>query len=133
MKLTEFKGTAKALPINIYKNGLTGCTNNGVSDRNDKLLIVGIYNSMTKEFIPFTEAEGFVDIDFNSEEDMNKDNLCVIVLRELWNEAHNYIASVKDILSGRWLMFGGNFGWTSDSRFRRLYELPLPIHDRIED
>lgn len=132
MKLTEFKGIVKALPINIYKNSLTGCTNNGVSDRNKELLIIGAYNSETKNFIPFTD--GFIDINFNSEEDMNKDNLCVLVLRKLWNEPHNYIASLKDILNGKWLMFGGNFGWTSDSRFRKQFsEHPLAIHDRIEE
>jgi hypothetical protein len=29
-------------------------------------------------------------------------------------------------------MFGGNFLWTSDSRFRRLFDGPIPIHDRFE-
>lgn len=32
-----------------------------------------------------------------------------------------------------WTMFGGNFAWTSDSRFRQsVSEQPLPVHDRIE-
>ena len=29
-------------------------------------------------------------------------------------------------------MFGGNFVWTSDSRFRVEYGGPVPIHDRFE-
>jgi len=29
-------------------------------------------------------------------------------------------------------MFGGNFLWTSDSRFRRMFDGPIPIHDRFE-
>ncbi len=29
-------------------------------------------------------------------------------------------------------MFGGNFLWSSDSRFRELSAQPLPIHDRYE-
>lgn len=29
-------------------------------------------------------------------------------------------------------MFGGNFIWTSDSRFRKLSRKPIPVHDRFE-
>ena len=29
-------------------------------------------------------------------------------------------------------MFGGNFAYTSDSRFCEVAEYPLPIHDRVE-
>ena len=32
----------------------------------------------------------------------------------------------------RHTMFGGNFVWSSDSRFRRISEGPIQIHDRIE-
>jgi hypothetical protein len=33
----------------------------------------------------------------------------------------------------RWCMFGGNFLWSSDSRFRQeVSERPIPVHDRIE-
>jgi hypothetical protein len=28
--------------------------------------------------------------------------------------------------------FGGNFLWSSDSRFRKLVEHPIPVHDRYE-
>ena len=31
------------------------------------------------------------------------------------------------------VMFGGNFAWSCDSRFRRISDLPLPVHDRVED
>ena len=30
------------------------------------------------------------------------------------------------------VMFGGNFCYTSDSRFREVSDYPLPIHDRLE-
>jgi len=29
-------------------------------------------------------------------------------------------------------MFGGNFIWSSDSRWRKLYPHPIPVHDRFE-
>ena len=33
----------------------------------------------------------------------------------------------------RWTMFGGNFLWSCDSRFRNeVSERPIPIHDRVE-
>jgi hypothetical protein len=33
----------------------------------------------------------------------------------------------------RWVMFGGNFLWSCDSRFRQeVSEYPIPIHDRVE-
>jgi hypothetical protein len=36
--------------------------------------------------------------------------------------------------SGRWSMFGGNFVWSSDSRFREWYgDAPLAVHDRLEE
>ncbi len=34
----------------------------------------------------------------------------------------------------RWTMFGGNFIWSSDSRFRNeVSGRPIPVHDRIEE
>lgn len=33
---------------------------------------------------------------------------------------------------GKHYMFGGNFIWACDSRFRRLYPQPIPVHDRAE-
>lgn len=35
--------------------------------------------------------------------------------------------------TGKWYMFGGNFLWTSDSRFREISDHPIPVHDRHED
>lgn len=39
---------------------------------------------------------------------------------------------VPENSDGKWTMFGGNFVWSSDSRFRAISENPLPVHDRIE-
>jgi hypothetical protein len=33
----------------------------------------------------------------------------------------------------RWTMMGGNFLYSSDSRFRDAFGGPIPIHDRVED
>tara|TARA_B110000503_G_scaffold138467_1_gene224713 strand:+ start:43 stop:369 length:327 start_codon:yes stop_codon:yes gene_type:complete len=41
-------------------------------------------------------------------------------------------AFVEDIDDDQMRMFGGNFVWSSDSRFRKVYPSPVPVHDRIE-
>ena len=133
MKLSEFKGIANALPINIYKWNLGDCSNNGITSRNSELMLVGLVDANTKEFTPLNN--GFIDIDFNSEEQLAKDNLCLVVKRQLFGgKQHDYIVGLKDFIDGKWCMMGGCFGYSCDSRFRRgINSQPLPIHDRIED
>jgi hypothetical protein len=46
--------------------------------------------------------------------------------------APGYLYLLPDSLAGRWTMMGGNFGWSWDSRLRKVTERPLPIHDRVE-
>lgn len=41
-----------------------------------------------------------------------------------------YRAVPASIPEGKWTMFGGNFIYTSDSRFPSRY--PIPVHDRVE-
>lgn len=37
------------------------------------------------------------------------------------------------VASGQWSMFGGNFVWCCDSRFRETYgDRPVAVHDRVE-
>ena len=49
------------------------------------------------------------------------------------------LVPVELIDSGKWYMFGGNFGYTSDSRFKKALKAMAPgftgaikIHDRVE-
>lgn len=44
----------------------------------------------------------------------------------------DYVYAVPAGHDGKWLMFGGNFIWSSDSRFRELSTQPIPLHDRVE-
>ena len=132
MKTIDFKGVVYALPINIYKWNLTDCSNNGITSRNNELLLVGMVDAKTKEFTPLNN--GFIEIDFNKK-NLNKDNLCLVVKRHLFGEEqHDYIVGLKDFIDGKWCMMGGCFGYSCDSRFcRDINRQPLPIHDRIED
>lgn len=135
MEIKDFKGIANAIEINVYKWHLGDCTNNGISERNNTLLIVGQVDSITKEFKTFDKNLGLPHkVHFNNEEELNADNLCLLVKRELFGENADYIVGLKDYLSGKWTMMGGNFGYSCDSRYRQtINNLPLPIHDRIED
>ena len=132
MKLSDFKGVAYALPINIYKWNLGDCSNNGITSWHNELNLVGIVDAKTKQFEPL--VDGFIEIDFNNEEELKSDNLCVVIKRELFGEQHDYIVGLKDFINGKWCMMGGCFGYSCDSRFSRdINSQPLPIHDRIED
>lgn len=43
---------------------------------------------------------------------------------------HDYMHAVPASMRDMQTMFGGNFIWASDSRFGKVSEYPLPLHDR---
>lgn len=106
----------KCLSVNVYRFPFGDCTNGGVSEKFNTLLI------------PCDDGNETVDLDNPPE------NFCVIEKRILWGEKHYYIVPYALKQSGRWVMMGGNFAFTSDSRFKECAESwqPLPIHDRVE-
>ncbi len=101
------------LRIEVFR-GAWDCTNNGVSARFNRLEMIS-----ESEIAKFTgdKSNVVVRIDrilFGKE-------MPVLVPLEVYNE---YKTNKLPI------MFGGNFGYTSDSRFD--WDYPLPIHDRVE-
>ena len=96
----------KGLIVNIYKSS-SDSTNGGGSATHDRAIIIG--PGIPKIFEP-------QDGDF--------------VLELVQRVDGTYFAKPRG--ETRWTMFGGNFAWTSDSRFRRLSEAPVQIHDRVE-
>ncbi|WP_286152545.1 hypothetical protein [Sporofaciens musculi] len=100
------------LTAEVFRSSLGDCTNGGISSTRDTLYIL----SETKG--PFKP------------EDIRE---CVYIE---WREAcgEQYIDCKPAYCSGRWYMSGGNFLYTSDSRFREITEsmYPIPIHDRYE-
>lgn len=106
---------AKALPIDIYKTRFGDCTNDGISSRSHELLLLC--------------DEGYKDVDLNNP----PENLVKMVTRVLWGKEYKHIepyAKVRSDCVG-W-MDGGNIAYSCDSRFRRMSEYPLSIHDRQE-
>lgn len=103
----------RALCVNVFRTNFGDCTNNGISARFDQI------------YIEHPEGNEVIDLDEAPE------NFCIVRHKELFGKV--YIDVVPYHLKDRWCMMGGNFVYSSDSRFRELNEYPIPIHDRIEN
>ena len=109
----------KALTLDVYRPAAGyDCTNNGVSSRFKKLLLVC--------------PEGFLEID----ESNPPENLVRLVRRELFGEVVYHIEPAVSPDPGNvgW-MAGGNFAHTCDSRLSRMapgFCGALSVHDRQE-
>ena len=101
----------KALPVDIYKHRGGDCSNHGISERHNEILLIC--------------PDGFVDID----EDNPPDNLCKVVKRNLFGRDYYHVEPVTRPNGVGW-MYGGCVVCTSDSRFR--FDYPLKLHDRTE-
>ena len=102
----------KGLIVNVYRDGHrpTDCTMNGISKRYDRFVLVG----------------AGIDEIFEASEDMPAIELVPAV--QGGKRAH-----VKEQGDQRWLMFGGNFVYSSDSRFAALNNgNPIAVFDRYE-
>lgn len=87
------------------------CTNNGVSSRHDRMLLV-----VDEDDVP-AEVNGTPTL--------------VFVRRIICGEPYMHAKPVS--AGSAHTMMGGNFVYSCDSRFRReISQYPIPIHDRIE-
>lgn len=96
----------------VYKTPLADSTNGGLSSQTDKgLLFESPHGNITEEDLQNTKKA--------------LDHLVII-------SKNGYVKAVpsKILKDGKHSMFGGNFIYTSDSRFPSDY--PIPIHDRVE-
>lgn len=105
----------KALRINVFKDGKGDCSNNGITNRFDHLLLLC--------------DEGYIEID----ETNPPENLVQIVTRFLFGKEYKHIEPVALPKSGcvGW-MSGGALAYSCDSRFSRMSQYPLSVHDRQE-
>ena len=107
--------------VSIYRNGNDDCTNHGLSSKADRFpLVVLEYGESSADAIQKLKNEG-----------KDPDRYLLLVRRTLWNENADYI---KPLTENRWVMMGGHFAYTSDSRFHEYTgsRCPLHIHDRCE-
>ena len=94
------------------------CTNDGVTaDTKDKTYLVPCeFGSITDEDIR-RSPDRHVVLD--------------VVKRKVGGKEYTHL---KPAVVTSHSMFGGNFAWSCDSRFRNhVSDLPLPVHDRVED
>lgn len=109
------------LLVQVVHNNLGDCTNGGISSNLKELLLVNVSGSTSPNarYIPAMLVEG------------NMPGLVKIVPVDLVEGAY--------VATKRWSMFGGNFAYTSDSRFHDAVRKitgtsygAVPIHDRFE-
>lgn len=93
--------------VRVFRDTLGDCTNGGATSKAGSFILV---------------PEG---VAFQSSEPILRLNRRMIGGRE-------YLRAIPDGET-RHVMFGGNFVWSTDSRFRRqVSEYPIPVHDRVE-
>lgn len=106
----------KAIPVDVYRHGVSDCTNGGVSARYSSLLVVS--------------DNGWIPVDENK----IPENLCRLVKRHLFGRYVYHIEPYNRPTGAGWMM-GGNFAHTCDSRFEiaigGMYGA-VAIHDRQE-
>lgn len=98
-------------------------TNDGVTSRHERVMM--FYNCTREEAAKCCEAYG-----------VNEDACIVLVKRILWGEKHYYVRPLVHRSDKTGPMFGGNFVYSSDSRFAEAIDArcssPIPVHDRYE-
>ena len=101
------------LTVEVYKNSFGDCTNNGVTSDTSQTFVVPCESGpITEEGL---DAYGAVYV--------------ILVPGKAGNRMH-----LKPYGVSRHTMFGGNFVYSSDSRFKETYgSNPVHVHDRIED
>ena len=103
----------RALFLEIFKSHFGDCSNNGISSRFREIFL--------------TCPEGNIEVD----EDNPPENLCKLVKRDFGFGTHMHVEPVAKPNGVGW-MAGGTVVYTCDSRFRRMSEYPLVLHDRTE-
>lgn len=117
----------QALRLTVLRSNSIDCTNNGISANADNLALVGVIGK-DKVFRPISGTMPATD-----------PSLPQVALRAGNGDTVN-IVPVGPAEDGTWLMAGGNFAHTSDSRLSAYFDAldrpkfygAIAIHDRIE-
>lgn len=112
------------ISVSVYRHGKYDCTNGGISSKFDQLTIVNAEGP----FDPDEKAPAAILIESHGN---------AVIRPAVFDKATGeYVVEPN-----KWFMFGGNFAYTSDSRFREAVEKvcgrrfygAVPIHDRCEE
>lgn len=107
------------LMADIFKSGGRSFSNGGISERFDEALVIGD-GIDGPTWLEHAEGRPVLQIV------PNRAGLVKAIPVLGWEAA----AEIRGKTVGP--MFGGSFVWSSDSRFRKISEYPVPIHDRYE-
>lgn len=90
------------------------CTNGGISSKTDTLYVASENGNLSLE-------------------DIDTDRIMVLKKDICMGSKRLRLIPQTEIDKKSWTMFGGNFGWCTDSRINELFEnQPVKIHDRVE-
>ena len=109
------------LSVDIYKHRDRGCTNGGLSDQCDEAIL--IWDESYEEIIknaPHYSRHAFVLVSGYGSREFKAVPLAEVI------DVHDHTKPYNTYRS----MFGGNFLYSSDSRFPA--DHPIHIHDRYE-
>ena len=98
----------KGLLVTVYRSNGGDCSNNGISNNFDNLILIG--DDIPEIFEPCERTPA--------------------VYLQKMNFRGETLLSAKPDRPGKHQMFGGNFIYTSDARFPS--NSPIKIHDRVE-
>lgn len=102
----------QGLMVFIYKHGPTDCTAKGISSRHESVIMI----SDTYDVPEIFEAE--------------EDRTMKLITRSVIGKSFPILVPLDAKENGNPYMFGGNFAYTSDSRFP--HDAPIKIFDRDE-
>lgn len=105
----------EALPVYVYRSEGPDTSARGISSREDILKLV--FDGVSSPF-KTKKGENYLVLKEKKHGMANTE------------ETYKYVVPISIIEKGSHSMFGGNFVYSSDSRFPNKY--PLPIHDRVE-
>jgi hypothetical protein len=107
----ELKPTQTYLPVTVYSPAFGNCSAGGVTATKPSRLVVPCPNG-------HIDAQTVVEQEY------------VVLDLEIKNSGYRCFKQRGD---KRWLMMGGQFVYSTDSRFRSAYgDYPIPVHDRYE-
>ena len=119
----------KGLSCSVYTNSNGDSTNDGLSSKKDSLIVVNAIGKSEKE-IRKMNPKDFGSFNSPSTTENEPDFLVVYEKTFFGREKHLRAVPYSVIMSGEHFMFGGNFIYTSDSRFPS--DSPIKIFDRVE-
>lgn len=111
-KMRETYDVQRCLKAQVFRNTLTDCTNGGISKDRSSLYIL---SDQKGPFEPQDIRE------------------CVYIARRV-TKGEEHTCCKPEYLRGLWYMAGGNFLYSTDSRFKEITKskYPIPIFDRCE-